>query len=176
MTSQPASGAIRVLVVDDSALIRRLVTGILDEEPGVEVIGTAPNGRVALERIAQLRPDVVTLDIEMPELDGIATVRELRRTDRATPVIMFSTLTERGASATLDALVAGADDYVTKPSGAGSPAAAKDVVRAQLVAKVIAFHGWGTRWIAPRSQASVARTRCRRVWARDHSSSTWAST
>ncbi|TIC85962.1 chemotaxis response regulator protein-glutamate methylesterase [Nocardioides sp. GY 10113] len=155
MTLQPTSEPIRVLVVDDSALIRRLVTGILEEEPGVTVVGTAPNGRIALERIAQLKPDVVTLDIEMPELDGIATVKELRRTDRATPVIMFSTLTERGAAATLDALVGGADDYVTKPSGVSSPAAAKDVVRDQLVSKVTALGG-RRRTLARRLPAAAA--------------------
>ena len=108
-----------MLVVDDSVVVRRLVTDALAGDPEIEVVGTAANGRVALAKIAQLKPDVVTMDIEMPEMDGIEAVRELRRTAPALPVIMFCTLTERGAAATLDALAAGASDYVTKPSNVG---------------------------------------------------------
>ena len=88
---------IRVLVVDDSVVIRRLVCHALEEAPGIEVVGVAANGRIALSRITQLAPDVITLDIEMPEMDGLAMLRELRRRDGITPVVMFSTMTERGA-------------------------------------------------------------------------------
>jgi two-component system chemotaxis response regulator CheB len=78
-------------------------------------VGTAPNGRIALQKLTQVNPDIITMDVEMPEMDGVQTVRELRRTHPRLPVIMFSALTQKGASATLDALAAGATDYVTKP-------------------------------------------------------------
>ncbi len=104
---------IRVLVVDDTAVIRRLVSEVLEQQPDIEVVGTASNGRHALQQIPLLNPDVVTLDVEMPIMDGLATLAELRQRWAYLPVIMFSTLTERGASATLDALALGANDYVT---------------------------------------------------------------
>ena len=88
---------IRVLVVDDSVVIRRLVTGLLSDDPDIEVVGTAINGRAALQKLESLQPDLVTMDIEMPELDGIEAVRHLRASGNRVPVIMFSTLTERGA-------------------------------------------------------------------------------
>jgi two-component system chemotaxis response regulator CheB len=105
-------------------------------------VGTASNGRIALRQIASLQPDVVTLDVEMPVLDGLATLAELRQTWPDLPVIMFSTLTERGASATLDALALGANDYVTKPTASRDRAAALDQVRGALVPLV---RLWGRR-------------------------------
>jgi len=105
----------RVLVVDDSVVIRRLITRALESETDIEVVGTAANGVLALAKIEQLRPDLVTLDIEMPEMDGLTTLGHIRQIDGRLPVIMCSTLTERGASATLEALALGATDYVTKP-------------------------------------------------------------
>ena len=111
---------IRVLVVDDSVVVRRLVTDALSGAPDIEVVGSAANGRIALTKVDQLAPDVVTMDIEMPEMDGIEAVRALRAAGRRLPIIMFSTLTDRGAVATLDALGAGASDYVTKPANVGS--------------------------------------------------------
>src|SRR5690349_16881855 len=95
---------IRVLVVDDSVVIRKLVSDLLAEDPDIEVVGTAVNGRACLQKVGLFEPDIVTMDIEMPELDGIETVRALRASGNRVPVIMFSTLTERGAAATLDAL------------------------------------------------------------------------
>ncbi|HAC89903.1 MAG TPA: chemotaxis response regulator protein-glutamate methylesterase, partial [Planctomycetaceae bacterium] len=99
---------IRVLIVDDSAIIRRLLTDALAADPMIEVVGIAANGKIALAKIAQLKPDLVTLDIEMPEMDGLETLSEIRKVNKSLPVIMFSTLTERGATATLDALTRGA--------------------------------------------------------------------
>ena len=140
---------IRVLVVDDSALIRRLVTEALTEDPGIEVVGTAANGREAITRAADLRPDAVTLDIEMPVLDGLGALREIRRREPRLPVIMFSTLTERGASATLEALSLGASDYVTKPSNTGSIAEGRASIREQLVPRIKALAGARRLVIAP---------------------------
>src|SRR5581483_10462086 len=130
---------IRVLVVDDSVVIRRLVTHALSEDPAVEVVGAASNGVLALQRIAQSNPDVVTLDIEMPEMDGLETLRHIRRQYPRIRVIMFSTLTERGAVATIDALAAGADDYVSKASNAGSLDASLTALRGELVPKIHQF-------------------------------------
>src|SRR3954447_104953 len=130
---------IRVLVVDDSVVIRRLVSDVLSGDPGIEVVGSAPNGKLALTKLAHLAPDLLTMDIEMPELDGISAVRAMRSSGSRLPVIMFSTLTERGATATLDALEAGASDYVTKPANVGCVAQAMDQVRAQLIPKIKAL-------------------------------------
>lgn len=139
---------IRVLVVDDSVVIRRLLTDILSQEPGIEVAGIAPNGRIALAKLPQINPDLVTLDVEMPELDGLETLRELRKTYPKLPVIMFSTLTARGAAETLDALASGASDYVAKPANVGSVAAGIQSVREQLLPKIKAL-------CAPRSAVST---------------------
>ncbi|MFC7575140.1 response regulator [Klenkia terrae] len=132
---------IRVMVVDDSIVVRKIVTDVLAADPAIEVVGTAVNGRVALAKLDQLRPDLITMDIEMPEMDGIQTVAAIRKLGRRTPIIMFSTLTERGATATLDALAAGADDYVTKPANVGSITQSKDSVRDQLIPRIKVLTG-----------------------------------
>jgi two-component system chemotaxis response regulator CheB len=132
---------ISVLVVDDSVVVRRLITDALADDPAITVIGTAPNGRVALQKIEQLKPDLVTLDVEMPVLDGIGTLRELRKTHQRLPVIMFSTLTAAGAAATVEALTAGASDYVTKPANVGSVAESIRSVREQLIPRIHALTG-----------------------------------
>lgn len=111
---------IRVLVVDDAVVMRRLISEALARDPQIEVVGVAAHGAIALARIPQLNPDIITLDVEMPEMDGLATVRAIRKDWPKLPVIMFSTLTEKGAAQTLDALAAGATDYVTKPANVGS--------------------------------------------------------
>ncbi|MFI7596926.1 chemotaxis response regulator protein-glutamate methylesterase [Actinoplanes sp. NPDC049681] len=132
---------IRVLVVDDSVVVRRLIVDSLTGAPGIEVVGTAANGLLAQAKIDQLKPDAITMDIEMPQMDGIAAVRELRKRHKRVPVIMFSTLSAAGASATLEALAAGATDYVTKPSNVGSVAESIAAVREQLVPKIHALAG-----------------------------------
>ncbi|MBC8284822.1 MAG: response regulator, partial [Nitrospinae bacterium] len=95
---------IKVLVVDDAVVVRKIVTDTLGSDPEIEVIATAANGKIALQKISQLNPDILTLDIEMPEMDGIETLTEARKLYKDLPIIMFSTLTERGGSKTLEAL------------------------------------------------------------------------
>jgi two-component system, chemotaxis family, protein-glutamate methylesterase/glutaminase len=145
---------IGVLVVDDSVVIRRLVSDVLSSDPEIEVLGTAPNGKVALAKLDQLAPDIVTLDIEMPVMDGLETLRLLRLTRPRLPVVMFSTLTERGGVATLEALALGASDYVTKPANVGSVPEALESVRSQLIPKIKALCGR-----LPVSAPSVTRVR-----------------
>ncbi len=126
----------KVLVVDDAMLIRRMVTDVLAADPMIEVVGEAPNGKVALQKIMQLSPDLVTLDVEMPEMDGISTLKEIRKAHPRLPVIMFSALTERGAADTLEALHHGASDYVTKPASAAGRAGAQQRILEDLVPKI----------------------------------------
>src|SRR3954470_23407095 len=130
---------IRVLVVDDAVVFRRMVSEELAKDPALEVVGTAANGRIALARMAQVSPDLVILDVEMPEMDGLATLTELRKTYPRLPVIMFSALTERGAKSTLDALALGASDYFTKPMNEGSLEASLQVIREQLIPELKAL-------------------------------------
>jgi two-component system chemotaxis response regulator CheB len=127
---------IRVLIVDDSVVVRRLVADTLAGDPALEIAGTAAHGRIGLAKIPEVNPDVVLLDVEMPEMDGLETLKALRKTYPRLPVIMFSTLTYRGASATLDALALGANDYVTKPANVGSIGAAQQRIRDELIPKI----------------------------------------
>lgn len=106
---------IKVLIIDDSALIRQLLTDILQRDPGIEVVGAAPDPVIAMEKIRRLKPNVLTLDVEMPRMDGLQFLEQLNR-EHPLPVVMVSSLTERGAQTTLRALELGAIDFVTKPS------------------------------------------------------------
>lgn len=137
---------IRVLIVDDSSTIRMILTKLLNGDPGLEVAGTAANGRLALARIARDRPDVVVIDVEMPEMDGLETLHLIRQSDPDLPVIMFSRLTERGVRATVDALLLGANDYVTKPE---SGADVERSIHDELIPKIKAFAGRRPRTAFP---------------------------
>jgi two-component system chemotaxis response regulator CheB len=132
--------ALRVLVVDDSVVARRIITDVLQSAPDIEVAGAAASGSIALQKIGMLVPDVVTLDVDMPGMDGIETVTRIRETWPNLPVIMCSTLTERGADVTLRALTAGASDYVAKPSSL-SGGSGIDAFGTELLAKI---RGFGT--------------------------------
>ncbi len=123
----------RILVVDDSVVVRRTVSDELARDPALEVVGTAANGKIALAKIPQVNPDIVILDVEMPEMDGLETLRHLRKNYPKLPVIMFSSLTERGAMVTLEALALGASDYFAKPSNSLGLHASLQVIREELV-------------------------------------------
>jgi two-component system chemotaxis response regulator CheB len=120
------------LVVDDSVLMRSAVSHVIASDPELELAGVAPNGRIALAKMEQVQPDVVTLDFEMPEMGGLETLVELQKRYPAVPVIMLSSLTMTGAAETLDALSRGAADYVAKPQG-GDPAQSLETLGLELL-------------------------------------------
>jgi two-component system chemotaxis response regulator CheB len=127
------SHPIRVLVVDDSALMRKLIPKMLARDSSIQVVGTAMDGAFALSKIEELNPDVITLDLEMPRMDGTATLREITRKHRI-PVIVVSAHTTAGASATFKALALGALDFIAKPADAAS--AHMDEIAAELISKI----------------------------------------
>lgn len=130
---------IRVLVVDDAVVIRKMVSDVIASDPLLELAGTAANGKIALAKIPQINPDLVTLDVEMPEMNGLDTVSAIRKIYPKLPIIMFSTLTQRGAETTIEALARGANDYVTKPANVGSVTEAIQSLREQLLPKIKLF-------------------------------------
>lgn len=131
----PRGGKIRVLVVDDSALMRQFISDILRSDPRIEVVGTARDGRDALKQIETLKPNLVTMDVEMPNMDGLRALEEIMRTNPL-PVIMVSSVTQEGAETTLKALALGCVDFIGKPSGSIS----LDIktIGQELIDKVIA--------------------------------------
>ena len=131
-------GKIRVLVVDDSVVIRRLIVRALADNPKIEVVATAPNGRIALSKIPIYNPDLLTLDIEMPVMNGLETLAMVRKTYPSLPVIMFSALTPEEAQKTLDCLELGAQDYVTK-NDMGSGDGALEFLQRNLIPKIELF-------------------------------------
>jgi two-component system chemotaxis response regulator CheB len=133
------SGKIKVLVVDDAAVFRQSVSSVLNADSDIYVVGSAPNGKIALTKIEQFNPDVVTLDVEMPEMDGIETLKNIKKRFPHIGVIMFSVHTERGARQTIEALSLGAFDFVTKPSGTGSFAASMNRIKEELVPLIKEF-------------------------------------
>lgn len=149
---------IRVLIVDDSMLIRRMISDALEEAPGIEVVGQAADGRKGLAKCRTLRPDVVTLDIQMPGMDGLATLDAILA-ERPVPVIMVSSLTQAGANVTLDALERGAMDYVGKPER-GAQASA--ILGEELPRKI--------RSVAGADVHRILRIRRERKLARDRAS------
>ena len=130
---------IRVLVVDDSAITRTLISRFLDRDPEIEVVGRAADGLEAIEAVAALRPDIVTLDIVMPKLDGLEVVTCLRERGNDVPIVMLSALTAPGAAATLDALARGATDFLPKPEGSQTEWTATPDFSEEIVRKVKAI-------------------------------------
>jgi two-component system chemotaxis response regulator CheB len=149
-TSRPPGAKIRAVLVDDSATIRSVLRRKLEADGTIEVVGTASDGLEALDLIAQVRPDVVTLDIEMPRLDGLSTLRRLMAT-QPTPVVMVSSLTREGADSTIRALELGAVDFIEKPALASAVSAVAD----DLIAKV--RHAALARVQAPSAATAVPR-------------------
>jgi two-component system chemotaxis response regulator CheB len=127
------SERVRVLVVDDSALMRKLISQILARDNDIEVVGTAMDGALGLKKVADLKPDVVTLDLEMPRMDGMEMLRQITKKSRV-PVIIVSALSTEGASATFRALAFGAFDFVAKPRDAAS--AHMEEIAEDLIAKI----------------------------------------
>ena len=151
----------RVVVVDDSALMRQLLTEILSADSALEVVGSAPDPLAARQKIDRLDPDVVTLDVEMPHMDGLTFLEEMMTT-RPRPVLMVSSLTERGCDTTLRALELGAVDFVTKPQldvRAGTMALADELVRKVKIAARARLRPPAARSAATRPAASQALIR-----------------
>jgi two-component system chemotaxis response regulator CheB len=132
---------IRILIVDDSAVMRSLLRSVVNTDSLMEVAGTAVDGQAALLAVQALAPDVVLLDVEMPVMDGLTTLKKLRGDGNRVPVIMCSSLTQRGARVTLEALAAGAADYVAKPAAQENRTAAVEALRSELIPKLHALAG-----------------------------------
>jgi len=127
---------LRVLIVDDSVVVRRMISDMILSDPSLEVAGIAHHGHIALAKIQQVSPDLVTLDLDMPEMDGLETLARIRAEHPDLPIIMVSALTERGTKLTLDALAMGASDYVTKPSSTLPNPSSVTEVREELLGKI----------------------------------------
>ncbi|HPD30399.1 MAG TPA: chemotaxis response regulator protein-glutamate methylesterase [Phycisphaerae bacterium] len=138
MNVNASTDRIRVLVVDDTVTYRKVISDLLAEVPEVELLGSASNGRIAIQKIDQLRPDLLTLDLEMPELNGLDVLRHLRATGSTVGAIMLSAFTTQGAEETIAALSLGAFDFVLKPS-TGSIESSIKALRSELVPKIQAF-------------------------------------
>lgn len=143
---------VKVLLCDDSAIVRRIVRMVVEEADDMTVVGEARDGAEGVELAAKLNPGVIVMDVEMPVCDGIEAVEQLKKRGIKVPVIMFSSLTDRGAEATVDALTAGACDFATKPALVGSPQAAIEHVRNQLLPKL---RLWGKKSRTPMAAGTL---------------------
>ncbi len=130
---------IKVLIADDSVVVRKMLSDTMNQDPAIEVVGTAANGSICLKKIPLVKPDIISLDIEMPEMNGLETLEKIRGEWPDLPVIMFSTLTQSGATATLDALAKGATDYVTKPSTVTGLDQGIELIKNELILKIKAL-------------------------------------
>jgi two-component system chemotaxis response regulator CheB len=148
-----AARRIRILIVDDSAVMRSLLRAVVNSDAGLEVAGTAADGAGALSSVQTLRPDLILLDVEMPVMDGLRTLRELRTRGQKMPVIMVSSLTQRGAKVTIEALAGGASDYVGKPYGMSDREAATKKLAQELLPKIHALTNHSAAAAAPPAAA-----------------------
>jgi two-component system, chemotaxis family, protein-glutamate methylesterase/glutaminase len=144
---------IRVMVADDSSVTRRIVSEAIAREPDMELVGAAQDGEEAISFFKSQKPDLVLLDVDMPTLNGLEALKAIRKINDSVPVIMFSTLTVKGGEATLDALSAGATDYVAKPAGVGHLNKAMDYLRQELIPRV---RMWGARFKSRQEKAAQA--------------------
>jgi two-component system, chemotaxis family, protein-glutamate methylesterase/glutaminase len=135
----PSTRVTRILIVDDSAVMRSLLRSVVVSDPRLEVAGTASDGASALRAMDSLNPDLILLDVEMPVMDGLSTLKQMKARGRREPVIMCSSLTQRGAKVTIEALASGAADYVAKPSGQASREAAVQSLAQDLIPKILAL-------------------------------------
>jgi two-component system chemotaxis response regulator CheB len=170
-TADVAGEPTRLLVVDDSALYRQTIVNALRDTPDVSIVGVARDGRDAIEKVEELDPDLLTLDVQMPGMDGIAVLREINRRRLRAKAIMVSSLTKEGAQVTTDALLEGAFDFILKPSGR-DPNQNRLVLRENLDKKIAAFRGSdrGTKLqerrltsVQKAAPSTVAPTGCRAV-------------
>jgi two-component system, chemotaxis family, protein-glutamate methylesterase/glutaminase len=129
---------LQIMIVDDSLVVRKVLINAFSSDPALAIAGWASNGRLALAKLHTLRPDVILLDIEMPEMNGLEAIPEIRKILPRVPIIMFSTVTERGAQSTLEALSLGASDYVTKPSNMNMDSTLESISR-ELIPKIKAL-------------------------------------
>lgn len=127
---------IRVFLVDDTAAVRHILTQILEEDPEIVVVGTASDGQQGLERLSRVEADLLILDVEMPGMGGLEMLKALKAQQSTLPVLVFSSITERGAMVTIEALSLGANDYVPKPAMVGTAAEARDYIRNSLLSKI----------------------------------------
>lgn len=138
-----SSRVVRILIVDDSAVMRSLLRSVVMTDTRLEVAGTASDGASALRAMDSLNPDLVLLDVEMPVMDGLSTLKQMKAKGRREPVIMCSSLTQRGAKVTIEALASGAADYVAKPAGQASREAAVQSLAQDLIPKILALTASG---------------------------------
>ena len=148
---------IKILIVDDSVLARRLISSALDQEPAIQVVGTAVNGVNALKKVEILSPDIVIMDVEMPEMDGVEALKVIKKRHPHVAVIMFTSLSEATSEKTVMALEAGAEDFVAKPTGADGVEEIKMLTHSSLVPKIMALKGH-TETDKPEAPANVEPT------------------
>lgn len=134
------SGSIGILAVDDSLVVRSLLSRLIDAEPDLHLMSTASDGRRAVDKVSSIKPDVVVLDVEMPIMNGVEALVEIRKIDPDLPVIMFSNLTRTGAATTLEALANGAKDYAPKPQGSADANESFEQIRRELFPKIRQAH------------------------------------
>jgi two-component system chemotaxis response regulator CheB len=155
VVSQPGARRTRVLHIDDSAVMRSLLRMVLEPQPSIEIAATASSGQEGLATFERIHPDLVLLDIEMPGMNGLEVLSEIRRHDRRVPVIMCSTLTSRGARITIEALARGATDYVTKPGAQHGVREGVDTLSRELLPKIFALFPPESHRVAPRLAESA---------------------
>ena len=152
------SESIRVMLCDDSSTMRRLIKTALKKEPRLQVIFEAKHGREAVDNLATAKPDVVVMDIEMPVMDGIDATKAIRQRSATLPIVMFSSLTAKGAEATLDALSAGANDFAMKPAAAGHIDIALRKLQSDLIPKLLQHVASASRKPGQTSRSSSSTT------------------